>query len=157
MWELDCQESWVQKNWCFQTVVLEKTLESPLECKEIKQSTLKEINLGRTDVEAEAPILWPHDAKSQLIGKKLWSWGGWRTGGEGDDRGWDGWYHGLNGQEFEQTPGDGETGKPGVLQPMQSQTVGHDLVTKQQQARVRTIRQRQRITAALKDTQQFNN
>ena len=71
MWELDYKESWVPKNWCFWTVVLEKTLESPLDRKEIKQVNLKGnqlwIFIGRTD--AEAPILWSPDAKSWFIGK----------------------------------------------------------------------------------------
>ena len=69
MWELDHKEGWVSKNWCFWTVVLEKTLESPLDCK-IKPVNLKPwIFTGRTDAEAEAPILWPPDAKSWLMGK----------------------------------------------------------------------------------------
>ena len=74
MWELDYKESWVLKNWCFWTVVLEKTLESPLDCKEIQPVHPKEdqsyVFIGRTDVEAETPILWPPDAKSWLIKKK---------------------------------------------------------------------------------------
>ena len=73
MWELDCEESWVLKNWCFWTVVLEKTLESPLDCKEIQPVHLKGeqswVFIARTDIEAETPILWPPDAKSWLIGK----------------------------------------------------------------------------------------
>ena len=73
MWELDYKESWVPKNWCFWTVVLEKTLESPLDCKEIQPVHPKEdqscVFIGRTDAEAEAPILWPPDAKSWLIWK----------------------------------------------------------------------------------------
>ena len=73
MWELDCEESWVQKNWCFWTVVLEKTLESPLDCKEIQPVYPKGdqswVLIGRTDAEAETPILWPPDEKSWLIGK----------------------------------------------------------------------------------------
>ena len=73
MWELDCEESWVPKNWCFWTVVLEKTLESTLDCKEIQQINSKGnqswIIIGRTDAEAEAPILWPRDVKNQHIGK----------------------------------------------------------------------------------------
>ena len=73
MWELDCKEGWVQKKWCFWTVVLEKTLESPLNSKEIKPINHKGnqcwIFIGRTDAETEAPILWPPDVKSQLIGK----------------------------------------------------------------------------------------
>ena len=72
MCELDHKEGWAPKNWCFQTVVLEKTLESPLDCEEIKPVNPKEVNwmfIGRTDVEAEAPILWPPDVKNWLIGK----------------------------------------------------------------------------------------
>ena len=73
MWELDCEESWAPKNWCFWTVVLEKTLESPLDCKEIQPVHPKGdqswVFIGRTDVEAETPILWPPDAKSCIIGK----------------------------------------------------------------------------------------
>ena len=73
MWELDHKEDWVPKNWCFQTVVLEKTLESPLDCKEIKSVNPKGnqplIFIRRTDAEAEAPILWPPDAKNWFFGK----------------------------------------------------------------------------------------
>ena len=73
MWELDYKESWVQKNWYFWTVVLEKTLESPLDCKEVQPVHTKRdkalVFIERTDVEAETPILWPPDAKSWLIGK----------------------------------------------------------------------------------------
>ena len=110
MWELDYKESWAQKNWCFWTVVLEKTLESPLDCKEIQAVNSKGnqswIFLGRTDAEAEALILWPPDAKTQLIGKdpdagKYWRW---EVKGmtEGEIVGW---HHWLDGLEFEQTPG----------------------------------------------------
>ena len=82
-WELDYKESWVLKNWCFWTVVLEKTLESPLDCKEIKlvhpKGKQSWIFIGRTDAEAETPILWPPDVKNWLIGKapeagKDWRW-----------------------------------------------------------------------------------
>ena len=73
MWELDHEEGWVPKNWCFQIVVLEKTLESPLDCMEIKpvnpEGDQYWIFIGRTDAEAEAPVLWPPDSKSWLIGK----------------------------------------------------------------------------------------
>ena len=73
MWELDCEESWVLKNWCFWTMVLEKTLESLLDCKEIQAVHPKGdqswVFIGRTDVEAETPILWPPDAKNWLTGK----------------------------------------------------------------------------------------
>ena len=75
MWELDCEESWALKNWCFWIVVLEKTLESPMDCKEIQPVLSKGdqswVFIGRTDAEAETPILWPPDAKSWLIGKTL--------------------------------------------------------------------------------------
>ena len=83
MWELDYKESWVPKNWCFWTVVLEKTFESPLDCKEIQpvhpKGTQSRMLFGRTDVEAETPILWPPDVKSWLIRKdsdagKDWRW-----------------------------------------------------------------------------------
>ena len=99
MWELDHKESWKPKNWCFWTVVLEKTLESPFKCKEIQQVHPKGnqswIFIGRTDTEAEAPILWPPDAKSRLFGKRPWCWERLRAGGEGGDRGWDGWMASL--------------------------------------------------------------
>ena len=95
MWELDCKESWVPKNWCFWTVVLEKTLESPLDCKEIQPVHPKWnqswIFTGRTDTEAETPILWPPDAKILTHYKRPWCWERLRAGREGDDRGWDGW------------------------------------------------------------------
>ena len=98
MWELDYKESLVPKNWCFWTVVLEKTLESPLDCKEIQPVHPKGdqswIFTGRTD--AEAPILWPPDVKNWLIGKNPEAGKDWRgrrqkARGEEDDRGWDCW------------------------------------------------------------------
>ena len=90
MWELDYKESWALKNWCFWTVVLEKTLESPLDCKEIQPIHPKGdqswVFIGRTDAEAESPILWPPDA--ELTHWKIpWCWERLRAGGEGDDRG----------------------------------------------------------------------
>ena len=99
------KESWVLKNWWFWTVVLEKTLESPLDCKEIKPVNPKEnqpwIFIGRTDAEAEAPILWPPDAKNWLTGKGLDAGKDWRQKEKGmtEDEmvGWDHW---LNGHEF---------------------------------------------------------
>ena len=89
MWELDHEEGWVLKNWCFQTVVLEKTLESPLDNKE------SQIFIRRTHAETEAPILWPFDAKSQLIGKDPDTGKDWGQEGEEDNRGWDGWMASL--------------------------------------------------------------
>ena len=95
MWELDCEESWVPNNWCFWTVVLEKTLESPLDCKEIKPVNPKGnqpwIFIVRTDVEDETPILWSPDVKNWLIGKDPDAGKDLKAGGEGDVRGWDGW------------------------------------------------------------------
>ena len=113
MWELDYKESWVPKNWCLWTVVLEKTFESPLDCKEIQPVHPKGdkfwVFIGRTDVEAEAPILWPPDAKSWLIWKNPDAWKDWRWEEKGmtEDE-MVGWHHRFNGQEFEQGPEDGE-------------------------------------------------
>ena len=94
MWELYCKESWALKNWCFWTVVLEKTLESPLHSKAIQPVHPKGdqswVFIGRTDAEAETPVLWPPHVKSWLI-EKDWCWERLRAGGEGDVRGWDGW------------------------------------------------------------------
>ena len=95
MWELDYKESWALKNWCFWTVVLEKTLESSLDCKEIQlvnpQGNQSWIFIGRTDAEAETPILWPPDEKELTDLKRPWWWERLKVGGEGDDRGWDSW------------------------------------------------------------------
>ena len=95
MWQLDYKESWALKNWCFWTVVLGKTLESPLDCKEIQPVHLKGnqtwIFIGRTDAEVETPILWLPDAKNRLIWKDPDAGKDLRAGGEGDDRGWDDW------------------------------------------------------------------
>ena len=106
MWELDYKESWAPKNWCFGTVVLEKILESPLDCKEIQPVLSKGnqswIFIGRTHFEAETPILWPHDAKNWLIWKdpdagKDWRW---EEKGMTEDE-MVGWHHQLNGHESE--------------------------------------------------------
>ena len=106
MWEVDHKEGWAPKNWHFWTTVLEKTLESPLDCKEIKSVNPKGnqawIFFARTDDEAEAPILWPPDAKSQLTGKDPDAWKDWRQEQKGitEDE-MVGWHHRLNGHEFE--------------------------------------------------------
>ena len=106
---MDHTEGWVPKNWCFWTVVLEKTLESPLDYKEIQpvhpKGNQSWIFIGRTDAEAEAPILWPPDAKNWLTGKdtddgKDWKW---EEKGMTEDE-MVGWHHWLNGHEFEQAP-----------------------------------------------------
>ena len=95
MWELDYKESWALRNGCFWTVVLEKTLESPLDCKEIQpihpKGSQSWIFTGRTDVEAETPILWPPDEKNCLTGKDPDARKDWRREGKGTTRGWDGW------------------------------------------------------------------
>ena len=113
MWELDRKEGWAPKNWCFGIMVLEKTLESPLNCKEIKPVNLKGnqpwIFTGKTDAKAEAPILWPPDAKSNSLEKTLMlgKIEGRRRRGTTEDE-MVGWHHWLNGHEFEQPLGDGE-------------------------------------------------
>ena len=113
MWELDCEEGWAPKNWCFRTVVLEKTLESPLDCKEIKtvnpQGNQSWIFIGRTDAEAETPILWLPDVKNWLVGKDSDAGKDWRQEEKGtteDEMA--GWHHGFDGHEFEWTPGIGD-------------------------------------------------
>ena len=113
MWELDYKESWAPKNWCFWTVVLEKTLESPLDCKEIQPVHPKGnqflIFIGRTDAEAETPILWPPNVKNWLIGKDCDAGKDWRQKEKGmtEDETVE-WHHQLDGHEFEQAPGVGD-------------------------------------------------
>ena len=117
MWELDYKESWALKKWCFWTVVLEKTLESLLDCKKIQLVNPKGnqfwIFIERTDAEAETPLLWPPDAKNWLTGTdpdagKDWRW---EEKGTTEDE-MVGWHHRHNGHEFEQAPrvGDGQGG-----------------------------------------------
>ena len=135
MWELDHKEGWAQKNGCFWTV--EKTLENPLDCKEIQPVNLKEIC---SEYSLEGLMLklklqlWPPDVKSQLI-RKDWCWERLKAGGERDNRGWDGWkasptqwtwFWASSGRCW-------RTGKPGMLQSMGSQRVRHDWATEQQQ------------------------
>ena len=119
MWDLDYKESWAPKNWCFWTVLLEKTLLSPLNCKEIQPVHPKGDQswdfFGRTDAEAETPVLWPPDVKNWLIGKdphagKDW---GWEEKGMTEDE-MVGWHHWLNGHEFEQALGAGD-GQGGLV------------------------------------------
>ena len=117
IWELDCKESWVQKNWCFWTVVLEKTLESLLDCKGIQPVHPKGdqswLFIGRTDVEAETSILWPPDVKNWLIWKDPDAGKDWKQEKKGttEDE-MVGWHHQLDGHEFEQPVGaaDGQGG-----------------------------------------------
>ena len=131
LWELDYKEGWAQKNWCFQTVRLQKTLEYALESKEIKPVNLKEtqprILFGRTDAEAEALILWPPGVNW----KRPWCWERWKTKGEEGDRGWDGWivlpicgtWTWANSRRWWRTEKPGELG---------SQRVRTDLATEQE-------------------------
>ena len=131
MWELDCEESWAPKNWCFWTVVLEKTLESPLDCMEIQPVHPKRnqswIFIGRTD--AEAPILQPPYVNSWLIRKDPDAGKGWKQEKKGTTDDWMAsltqwrWVCASSGRWW-------RTGKPGVLQSMGSQDVGHDCPTK---------------------------
>ena len=129
MWELDRKEGWALKNWCFQTVVLEKTLESPLDAKVIKPVKRKGnqqwIFIGRTDTDTETPIVWLPDWKRHRCWERL------KAGGEKGDRGWDSWitspiqwtWVGASSRSW------WRTGKPGVLQSMGSQRVKHDWAT----------------------------
>ena len=134
-WELDHKEDRVPKNWCFWTVVLEKTFESPLDCKKIKPVNPKGNQLwlfiGRTDAEAEAPIVWPPDAKSWPTGKDSGAGKDGRARGEGDNRGWDGWMASpthwtwvwVNSRSW------WWTGRPDMPQSTGSWRIGYDWVT----------------------------
>ena len=135
MWKLDHKESWAQKNWCFWTLVLEKTLKSLLDCKEIKQVHPKGnqswIFIGRTDDEAVAPILWLPDAKNWLNGKDPDAGKHWRQEERGitedemvgwHHRTWWTWVWASSGSWW-------WTGKPDMLQSMGSQRVRHDWTT----------------------------
>ena len=135
MWELDYKESWERKNWCFWAVVLEKTLESPLDCKEIQPVNPKGnqswIFIGRTNAETETPILCLPDVKNWLIWKKTWCRERLKAGGEGYNIALDGWMASptqwtwvwVSSRSWQWT------GRPGVLQVMGSQRVGHDWAT----------------------------
>ena len=134
MWELDCEESWMPKNWCFWSVMLEKTLEHPLDCKEFQPVHSKGdqswVFIGGIDAKAEIPILWPPDAKSWLIGKDPDAGKHWRQEKGRTEDEMVGWHHQLNGHEFWVSSGSWWwTGRPGVLKSMGSQTVGHDWTT----------------------------
>ena len=111
-WDLDHKEGWMSKNWCFWTVVLEKTLESPLDRKEIKpvypKGNQSWIFIGRTDAEAETQILWPPDVKSWIIGKDPDAEQDWRQEKGMTEDEMVGWHHWLNGHVSEQAPGDVE-------------------------------------------------
>ena len=129
---VDCEEGWALKNWRFWTVALEKTLESPLDCKEIQPVHSEGDQpwdcFGRNDAKAETPVLWPSHVKSWLIGKVSDAgrdWGQEEKGMTEDEMA--GWHHWLDGRESEWTPGVGDG--QGVLQFMGSQRVGHKWAT----------------------------
>ena len=135
MWELDYKESWVPKNWCFWSVVFEKTLESPLDCKEIQAVNSKGnqpwIFIGRTDAKAETLNTLATWCKELTHWKRPWCWERLKARGEGDNRGWDGcmasptgwtWIWASSGNWW-------WTGRPGMLQFMGLQRVGHNWVT----------------------------
>ena len=134
MWELEYKESWTPKNWCFWTVMLEQTLESPLDCKEIQPVHPKGnqpwIFIGRTDAEAEAPILWPLAAKNQFIGKDPDAGKDWRQEEKGI-KGWDGWM--ASPTQWTRVWASSQscwwTGKPGVLQSIGLKRVRKDWAT----------------------------
>ena len=136
MWELDYKESWAPKNWCFWTVVLEKTLESPLDCKEIRlfhpKGNQSRIFIGRTDAEVGALILWPPVAKNWLNGKDADFGKNWRQKKKGTTEdemvGWHQWLNGLNGV-WTSSRSLWWIRKPGVWQRMGSQRFGPDWVT----------------------------
>ena len=134
MWELDYKESWVLKNWWFWTVVLEKTRESPLVCKEIQPVHSKGdqswVFIGSTYAAAETPILCPPHAKSWLTGKDSDAGRDWRQEEKGtkeDEMA--GWHHRLNGRVWVNSGSWWWTGRPGMLQSIGSQRVRHDWVT----------------------------
>ena len=134
IWELDYKESWVPKNWCFWTVVLEKTLWESLGLQGDPTSPFWRRSalefLLREWCKAETPVLWPPHEKRWLIGKD-WCWEGLRAGGEGDDRGWDGWMTSLTRWMWVWVNSGSWwwTGRPGVLRFMGSPRVGHDWAT----------------------------
>jgi len=119
MWELDCEEGWAPKKWCFWTVVLEKTLESPLDCKEIQpvhsEGDQPWMFFGRNDAKAETPVLWPPHVKSWLTGKDPDAGRDWGQEEKGTtENEMTGWHHWLDGRESEWTPGVGD-GQGGLV------------------------------------------
>ena len=135
MWELDYKESWALKNWCFWTVVLEKTLENPSDSKKIQPvhptGNQSWIFTGRTDDEAETPILWLPDVNLTDSFEKTLTLRKMKAGGEGGDRGWDGWMASLTQWTWVWVDSRSWwwTGRPGILRFMGSQRVGHNWAT----------------------------
>ena len=135
MWEMDHKESWALKNWCFWTVVLDKTLESNLDYREIKPVNPKGnqswIFIGRTDAEAEIPILWPTDMKSHLIWKDPDAGKDWSLEEQGTTEDWVEASLTQWTRAWASSRRWWKTGKPGVLQSVRLQRIGHDWVTEQ--------------------------
>ena len=134
MWELDCEESWEPKNWRFWTVVLKKTLDGPLDCMDIQPVHSEDQPwdfFGRNDAKTETPVTLATSCKDLTHWKRLWCWEGLGTGGEGDDRGWDGWMASQTRWTWVWVNSGScwWTGRPGVLRFMGSQRVGHDWAT----------------------------
>ena len=135
MWELDCEEGWALKNWCFWTVVLEKTLESPLDCKEIypvhSEGDQPWDFFVRNDAKAETPVLWPPHAKSWLIGKDSDAGRDWEQEEKGETEDGDGWMASLTRWMWVWVNSGNLwwTGRPGPLRFMGSQRVGHNWAT----------------------------
>ena len=135
MWELEFKERWAPKNWYFWTVVLEKTLESPLDSKESNpvhpKGNQSWIFIGRTDVEAETPILWPPDGEELTHLNRPWCWERLKAGGEGNDRGWDGWMASPTWWTWVLAGSRSWwwRRRPGVLQSMGLQRVGQNWAT----------------------------
>ena len=151
MWELDHEDGWAPKNWCFRTVVLEKTVESSLYSKEFKPVNPKEnqpwIFVGRTNAEAEAPVIW-HLMQRADSWKRPWCWERLKAGGEAGNRGWDDWMASLTQWTWAWANSRRwwRTRKPGVLQSMGSQRVRHNWATttiggisKRQESTVRVL------------------
>ena len=144
MWDLDQKESLVPKNWCFWTVMLDKTHKSPLDCKEIQpvhsEGDQPRDFFGRNDGKAETPVLWPPQVKSSHW-KRLWCWEGLWAGGEGDDRGWDGWMPSLTRWTWVWMNFGSWwwTGRPSMLWFMGSQRVGHDWATELNQTETEDV------------------
>ena len=151
MLESDYEEGWVLKNWCVWNVVLEKTLESPLDCKEIQPVHSEGDQpwdfFGGNDAKAEAPVLWPPHEKSWLTGKDSDAGRDWGQEEKGDDRGWDGWMASRTRWTWVWVNSGSWwwTGRPGVLRFMGSQRVGHDWATELNWTELNSMREKLKV------------
>ena len=161
MWELDCEESWAPKNWCFWTVVLEKTFESPLDCKEIQPVHPKGdqswVFIGRTDPETDSNTL-ATSCKELTHWRRPWCWEGLGAGGEGDDRGWDGWMASPTWWIWVWVNSGSWwwTGRPGLLRFMGSQRVRHSWATELNWGKKRSLPSRDVLARAEKAISEAN-